>query len=93
MMKFEEMKFKDIQNWFGDRGYEVNKSDFKQWIVKGKYLYYTCSNTNHVLDEPDKKGNIVFLSLNSLYYELEDEIEYDEKIMIKQTKRDDDERR
>lgn len=67
-----------VINWFGNRGIEVKKSHFKKWIILGDRLYWITKDSDSVPCEiaSDNPLIVYMCSLNSLYFEIEDEINY-----------------
>jgi len=43
-MEKKAINFKDIQNFFGDRGYTINKGDFIKWGINDEYIYWIPNN-------------------------------------------------
>lgn len=35
-----KLKFKDLQNWFGDRGVELDRGDMAKWGNDDKYIWW-----------------------------------------------------
>ncbi len=66
--------FKDLENWFGDRGEEISKSWIKQWGCHGPYLWIKFSDKAPRWLRPEVEGNISYFSYKNLYLEMEDEV-------------------
>ena len=67
-----------VVNWFGNRGIEVKKSHFKKWLIVGDRLYWITKESDSVPCEiaSDNPLVVYMCNLNSLYFEIEDEINF-----------------
>lgn len=69
-----KLNFSQILNWFGNRGLEVSKEDFKKLGCDAKYIYWKPNNKKCAPDlRSESKNNILWCARNSMYMEIEDE--------------------
>lgn len=73
--EIKDFNFKDIQNFFGDRGIIVNQGDFIKWANDDRYIYWIPNNKkcDESLQSTNEKS-VLWTSLKNMYVEIEDEI-------------------
>ncbi len=74
----KEMTFKDIQAWFGERGHIVLPPMFKKLGVDEDYIYWMpnnawCERMEEDYLTSDTKNGVLWVSINNLWCEIEDE--------------------
>jgi hypothetical protein len=80
--------FKFVQNWFGSRGLEVKRSHFKKWLISGDRLYWVPNNKTCIPEmSTDYEGTVNICSLNSLYFEIDNEVSFTHSPFIIKTLR------
>ena len=89
MFKFKDidttkLTYKDLQNWFGERGIELNKGDLKKWGNTNEFIYWIPNdkkcNPNLAHDYCQKKygTTVIWCALKSICFEVESEDYEDE---------------
>lgn len=78
--------FKSVQNWFGDRGYEIKRSDVLEWCSDDEFLYIHWSPSAPEDNTPSEKEWINWFAYKCMYCECEDECPYEESIFIEKNK-------
>lgn len=78
-----EITFKDIQNFFGDRGIIIKAGHLLRWGIDNKYVYWIPNNKKcdaylaRETDTQDLMEYTLFTSRRSLCIEIEDEVRTD----------------
>lgn len=68
-----------IQDWFGNRGIPLKKGDIKEWCYDGNFLYFTCGkNADETITPCDGDNNVMVCVLDSICYECDHEMDYQE---------------
>lgn len=82
--------YRAIQDWFGNRGFPLEKGDLKEWCYDGHFLYWLCNDSAPVELTPDEDGNVVFAVLDSLHFEPYAEMPYYESPFANKVRMNDD---
>ena len=75
-----KLTFKQIQDWFGDRGFEVKEGDFLNWGNDDKYIYWIPNNKKchpYLASEDDNNKNALYCVINSMWCEVVDDVPVD----------------
>lgn len=73
----KQITFKDIQNFFGDRGIILKKDDFLKWGINDDYIYWIPNNKychDYLEAELGNEKSVLWASRKNIYIEIEDEV-------------------
>lgn len=76
-MENNKITFKDIQNFFGDRGIILAEGDFIKWGINDKYVYWIPNNKycdDYLEAELGEGKSVLWVSRDNIHLEIEDEV-------------------
>lgn len=77
-VKFYIHNFQAMQDWFGNRGIEVQEGDINEWCYDGYFFYYTCNPSAPYEIQPEEgEKNCIACIFDSERFKPYEEMDYE----------------